>query len=245
MQDIQTTEHKPYKYLDIITVIFVVTLLLSNLVTSIKVVRLDLPVFGAISFGAGILIFPISYLMGDILTEIYGYARTRRVIWTGFIAVIISTSLAQLFVWMPADPDWGLQDCYEKIFTASFRISLASITAYFCGEFTNSFVVAKMKVSTHGKGMFWRLIGSTVAGEFVDTLIFYPIAFLGNPAFPQGLIVKVMIANYCAKVLWELIAYPLFTKKLVNYLKRAEHEDYYDYETDFNPFHFDKSRNNA
>lgn len=234
-----------YKYLDIITVVFVLVLVLSNLVASIKVARIDLPefeVFGwqspkTFSFGAGLLIFPISYLMGDILTEVYGYARSRKVIWTGFIALIASAALANIFVAMPADPNWGLQDAYEQVFSLSWRVTLASFTAYFCGEFCNSYVVAKLKVLTKGKKLFYRLIGSTVVGEFVDTLIFYPIAFLGLTAFPTDLLIKVMIANYIVKVLWEVAAYPA-TRKLVTYLKRVENEDYFDKKTNFNPFKF-------
>lgn len=217
------------------------------MVASIKISRIAVPSIDfdlgfiqftspeTISFGVGLLIFPISYLMGDILTEVYGYARSRRVIWTGFVFLIISVALANLFVIMPADPDWGLQDAYAKIFSMSFRVSLASMLAYFCGEFCNSYVVAKLKVLTKGKKLFYRLIGSTVAGEFVDTIIFYPIAFAGIAGFPPSLLIKVMIANYTVKVLWEVLAFPM-TRRLVNYLKKAENEDYYDTKTDFSPF---------
>lgn len=228
------TSIQNYKYLDIITVIFVTTLLLSILVAGIKVVRLEL--FGKdIVFAAGLLIFPVSYLLGDILTEVYGYARSRRVIWTGFITVLVSVILTNIFVQMPADPNWGLQDAYEKVFGLSLRVALASFTAYFCGEFVNSYVVAKLKVLTNGKNLFYRLIGSTIAGEFVDTLIFYPLAFAGIAGFPTDLLIKVMITNYIIKVLWEVFAYP-GTKIIVRKLKALEHEDYYDKDTDFSPF---------
>lgn len=242
-------KHNAYKYLDIVTVVFVVVLLLSNLVASIKITRVSVPsfeIFGMstpedLSFGAGLLIFPISYLMGDILTEVYGYARSRRVIWIGFTTLIISVLLANLFVLMPADPNWGLQDAYSKIFSMSIRVSAASMLAYFCGEFCNSFVVAKMKVFTEGKNLFARLIGSTIAGEFVDTLIFYPIAFFGLPEFPTWLLLEVMLLNYIVKVAWEILAFPM-TQKIVTFLKKAEQEDYYDYDTDFNPFHLAKAK---
>ncbi len=240
---------RSYKYLDLITVVFVVVLLLANIVASVKVTRLEIALspylvdllgltFNSlpISFTTGLFFFPISYLAGDILTEVYGYDKSRRVIWTGFITLIIANIIIKLLVILPPDPHWELQPAYEQIFGLSMRVSFTSMLAYFCGEFVNSFTLAKLKILTKGKLIPVRLIGSTIAGEFVDTLIFYPIAFLGMPGFPLELIIKIMITNYLVKVGWEIVAYPL-TQKLLVFLKRQENEDYYDYKTDFNPFH--------
>ncbi|NBV98792.1 MAG: VUT family protein [Proteobacteria bacterium] len=225
-----------YKFLNIITVIFVVILLLSNLIASIKITQIDLPFIGKVSFAAGLLFFPISYLVGDLLTEVYGYAKSRQVIWTGFISLIVSNILIKILVSLPPDPNWNLQSSYEAIFAMSFRVSIASMLAFFCGEFCNSYVVAKLKVLCEGKFTALRIIGSTVAGELVDTLIFYPLAFWGDPNFPPDLIFRIMIMNYLVKVIWEVIAYP-GTKQLIKFLKRSENEDYYDRHTDFSPFH--------
>ncbi len=245
---------RSYKYLDIITVVFVSVLLLSNLVASVKVTRLLIPlpesfaglkyILGfpivdsalALSFTSGLFFFPISYLAGDILTEIYGYNRSRKVIWTGFITLIIANIIVRILIWMPADPLWGLQDSYEDIFGVSMRISFASILAYFCGEFVNNYTLAKLKILNQGKYLGFRLIASTVAGEFVDTMIFYPLAFAGMQGFSSELIIRIMITNYIIKVGWEVFAYPL-TRRLITFLKKSEEEDFYDKNTDFSPFH--------
>lgn len=222
---------RSYKYIDIITVVFVVILLLSNLVASIKVTKI-----GEVSFTAGLLFFPISYLVGDLLTEVYGYSKSRRVIWTGFISLLAANLITQFLVWLPADPSWTMQAAYEQVFGLSMRVSLASMLAYFCGEFVNSYVIAKLKILTKGKNQAARIIGSTACGELVDTLIFYPIAFIGQSSFPPELIIKIMITNYIVKVVWEIVIYPL-TRQLIAFLKKAESEDYYDHKTNFSPFH--------
>jgi len=222
---------RSYKYLDIITVVFVVVLLLANLVASVKVTKIL-----GLSFTAGLFFFPLSYLVGDILTEVYGYSKSRRVIWTGFISLLAANLIIKILVSLPPDPHWTLQPAYEQIFGLSMRVSLASMFAYFCGEFANSYTLAKMKIATEGKLQFARIIGSTVVGEFVDTVIFYPLAFWGSSAFTTDLIISIMVANYIVKVSWETIAYP-FTKRLLIWLKKTENEDYYDYKTDFNPLH--------
>lgn len=227
---------RSYKFLSAITVIFVVILLLSNLIASIKVTQLDLPLVGKVSFAAGLLFFPVSYLVGDLLTEVYGYAKSRQVIWSGFIALMVSNILIKILIALPPDPNWNLQSSYEAIFSVGFRVSLASMLAFFCGEFCNSFVVAKLKVLCNGKYQAVRIIGSTIAGELVDTLIFYPLAFWGDLNFPPHLIIKIMIMSYVVKVVWEVIAYP-GTRLLIKFLKRVENEDYYDRNTDFSPFH--------
>jgi len=230
------TARRSYKYLNFITVTFVVILLLCNLIASIKITQIELPLIGKVSFAAGLLFFPISYLVGDLLTEVYGYAKSRQVIWSGFIALIISNIIIKILVALPPDPNWNLQSSYEAIFAVSFRVSLASMLAFFCGEFCNSFVLAKLKLITKGKYQALRLIGSTIAGELVDTIIFYPLAFWGDPNFPTDLILRIMLMNYIVKVSWEVIAYPL-TKQIVKHLKATENEDYYDWDTDFSPFH--------
>lgn len=221
---------RSYKYLDIATVIFVVVLLLSNFVAVNKVSQ-----FGDFVFGSGVMFFPISYLLGDILTEVYGYSRSRRVIWMGFISLIFATFAVYVIVNLPPASTWPNQKAYETVFGNVPRTVIASMLAYFSGEFSNSFVMAKMKIWTKGKYLFTRTIGSTLVGEGVDTLIFYPLALGGLLAFPWPLIFKVMIANYILKVMWEVVATPL-TYKTVEFLKKAEKEDYYDYKTNFNPF---------
>lgn len=235
--------HKNYKYLNSITLAFVVILILSNLIGSLKVTRLCLPFCDdlCLSFTTGLFLFPASYLIGDILTEVYGYQQSRKVIWHGFAALITSNLIIQFFKALPADPHWALQESYSQIFNQSLRVSLASIIAFFCGEFTNSYVLAKLKIFTKGKLQFIRIIGSTIAGELVDSLIIYPLAFWGAPGFSPALVLKIMITNYCLKVLWEIFAYPA-TKIILSRLKKSESEDYYDYKTDFNPFHLGDSK---
>ena len=221
---------KSYKYLDIATVAFVVTLFFSNFIGNSKVSQL-----GPFTFTTGLVLFPLSYLLGDVLTEVYGYSKSRRVIWLGFGSLLVSILLVQLMIWLPPANEWHNQKAYETIFSNSFRTTISSIIAFWAGEFTNSFTLAKMKILTKGKHLWTRTIGSTVVGEGVDTLIFYPLAFGGLLAFPGHLIFAIMASNYILKVMWEVFATP-FTYKIVAFLKKKEHEDYYDYKTDFNPF---------
>ena len=169
-----------------------------------KVAQVHLPLIGAFTFGAGVLFFPISYVFGDILTEVYGYARARRVIWSGLTALIFASLMATLVVKLPPAPDWNGQNAYESIFGQTPRIVLASITAFFCGEFANSYTLAKMKIWTNGKALWSRIVGSTVVGEGVDSLVFYPCAFLG--VWDTQLVITVMVSNYALKVLWEILA---------------------------------------
>ena len=221
---------KPYKYLDIATVAFVVTLFLSDFVGNAKVAHI-----GTFTFTSGVILFPFSYLLGDVLTEVYGYSKSRRVIWIGFIALVISVVLVQIMIYMPPAQGWPNQNAYKTIFSNSARVVLCSLLAFWAGEFTNSYTLAKMKIFTNGKHLWTRTIGSTIVGEAVDTLIFYPLAFGGLSAFPWTLIFSIMVSNYILKVLWEVIATPV-TYKVVAFLKKQEHEDYFDYKTDFNPF---------
>ena len=226
---------RTYRYFDIVMVAFVVVLICSNLIGPAKAATLTLPIFGPVTFGAGVLFFPISYIFGDILTEIYGYARARRVIWTGFAALIFAAVMATVVVALPPAPTWPNQHVYEIAFGNTWRIAGASMIAYFCGEFVNSYVLAKMKVASEGRHITWRFVASTIAGEAVDSLMFYPLAFYNSGIMPNELVLTLMISQFVAKTLVEICFLPL-TVRIVAALKRAENEDYYDRTTDFNPF---------
>jgi len=228
-------ETRRYKYFDLIMAAFVAVLLCSNLIGVQKVSHINLPIIGDYIYGAGVLFFPISYLFGDILTEVYGYKRSRRVIWAGFGALVFASLMAYIVTSLPAASTMSVeqQNAVNMIFGQTWRIVAASLLAFWAGEFANSFVLAKMKIFTEGKHLWMRTIGSTFAGEAVDSLIFYPLAFLGTWSNAQ--VVSVMIGNYFIKVFWEVLATPL-TYKVVAFLKRVEHEDYYDRDTNFNPF---------
>jgi queuosine precursor transporter len=227
--------NRTYKYYDLIMAAFVAVLLCSNLIGVHKVSSVNLPFYGEYIYGAGVLFFPISYLFGDILTEVYGYARSRKVIWAGFGALIFASLMSFVVTVLPsaATMDAEKQRAIEMIFGQVPRIVIASLTAFWLGEFVNSFVLAKIKLLMKGKFLFIRTIASTIFGEIADSLIFYPIAFYGIWSNEQ--LISVMIGNYFIKVLWEVLATP-FTYLIVNFLKKAEHEDFYDKETDFNPF---------
>ncbi|HEY5611754.1 MAG TPA: queuosine precursor transporter [Thermoanaerobaculia bacterium] len=220
--------NRTYKYYDFVMAAFVTVLLTANIIGAAKIVNV-----GGFNFGAGILFFPLSYIFGDILTEVYGYARARKVVWAGFAALFYASIMSWVIVKLPPAPDWPGQEVYEAAFGSTWRISLASIVAFWCGEFSNSFTLAKMKIFTAGKHLWSRTIGSTVVGEAVDSLIFYPLAFVGVWTGEQ--VVQVMIANYLLKCAWEIVNTPV-TYKIVGFLKRAEHEDYYDRDTNFTPF---------
>lgn len=252
------TASKPgrsYRYYDFIMAAFVTVLLCTNLISAPKRVQI-----GDLVFGAGVLFFPISYLFGDILTEVYGYAHSRRVVWAGFVALLFATLVSQVVLRMPPDPSWTMpmrvvdghlipgagatpgdsvrldrQIVWESVFGGTWRIVLASMIGFFTGEFVNSYTLARLKVMTRGKYLWTRTIGSTLAGEAADSLLYYPIAFLGVAGWPPSKVFTVMVMNYALKVSWEVIATPM-TYRIVAFLKRAEHEDYFDYDTDFTPF---------
>lgn len=207
---------------------FVTVLLCSNIIGVQKVSHL-----WGITFGAGTLFFPISYVFGDVLTEVYGYARARRVVWAGFAALAFASFVSWVIVTLPPAPGWTQQETYRQIFGQTPRIVFASLLAFFIGEFANSYVLARMKVVTKGKHLWARTIGSTIVGEFLDSIVFYPLAFLGT--WPTELVIKVMVSNYCAKVLWETVLTPV-TYRVVKFLKKVESEDYYDVGTNFTPF---------
>jgi uncharacterized integral membrane protein (TIGR00697 family) len=224
-----------YRYYDLVMAAFVAVLLCSNLVGPAKIAQLDLPLLGAVTFGAGILFFPISYVFGDILTEVYGYARARKVIWAGFGALLFASFMAAVVVALPPAPGWENQPAYEIAFGSTWRIAAASLVAFVCGEFVNSYVLAKMKLATRGRWLWSRTIGSTIFGEAVDSALFYPLAFYNSGLIPNEMLPKVMLAQFVGKVLVEVLFTPV-TYRVVAVLKRAEHEDYYDRDTNFNPF---------
>ena len=226
---------RQFRYYDLVMAAFVVVLICSNLIGPAKIAQIDLPLLGAVTFGAGVLFFPISYVFGDILTEVYGYARARKVIWAGFTGLGFASFMAAVVVALPPAPFWNNQTAYEIAFGSAWRIVLASMCAYFCGEFVNSYVLAKMKIITAGKWLWTRTIGSTVFGEAVDSALFYPLAFYGSGIIPDDKLPLVMLSQFVFKVGVEIVFTPV-TYKVVNALKRAEHEDYYDRNTDFNPF---------
>lgn len=229
------TPGRSYRYYDLVLAAFVTLLLCSNLIGPAKIAQLELPLLGLVSFGAGVLFFPISYVFGDVLTEVYGYARSRRVIWTGFAALAFAALMAAVVVALPPAPFWKNQQVYEVAFGNSWRIVAASMIAYFAGEFVNSFILAKMKIRSAGRHLWKRTIGPTIFGEGVDSLLFYPLAFYGTGIIPNENLAQVMLSQWFAKVGVEVLFTPL-TYKIVAALKRAEHEDYYDRGTDFNPF---------
>jgi uncharacterized integral membrane protein (TIGR00697 family) len=226
---------RQYRYYEFVMAAFVTVLICANLIGPAKISQIELPFLGTLIFGAGVLFFPISYVFGDILTEVYGYARARRVIWAGFAGLAFASFMAWVVVALPPAPFWQNQAAYEIAFGTAWRVAGASMIAYFCGEFVNSFVLAKMKIATAGKWLWTRTIGSTIAGEAVDSVIFYPLAFYGSGIIPDDKLIPVMLFQFVAKVAVEVVFTPV-TYKVVAALKRAEHEDYYDRHTDFSPF---------
>jgi len=225
---------KSYRYYDLILGAYVCVLLCANLIGAAKVSVVTLPWLGPRTYMAGVLFFPISYLFGDILTEVYGYARDRRAVWSGFAALAFAAFMAAVVVHLPPADFWrSRQPAVEAMFGNTPRIICASIIAFWCGSFVNSYVLAKMKIWTSGRWLWTRLIGSTVCGELVDSALFYTIAFAGLWATSD--LVSVALDQYVLKSLWEVIATPL-TYRIVAFLKRAEQEDFYDRDTDFTPF---------
>lgn len=226
-------EQKNYRYFDFILGLFVAVLLISNIV-SVKAVQIFIPFTKFhFSFDGGTLLFPFSYIFADILTEVYGYERSRKVIWSGFFGLVLMAAIVWLVGIIPPDPLWEYQTAYQSLLMTAPRIALASIVAYFAGEFTNSYVLSKMKIITKGKHLWSRTIASTLIGELIDTVIFVYVAFWG--IWDQSLIVMVLISNYVFKTLYEIAATPL-TYLVVKWLKRKENEDHFDYDANYNPF---------
>lgn len=226
-----------FRYYDLIVGGMVAVLLCSNLIGAAKVCTFTLPLIGAITFGAGNLFFPISYIFDDVLTEVYGYARARRAIWAGFGGLLFAAFMTWAILNMPPSPlepfNEKLQPALEITFGSTWRIVLASMVGYWIGDFANSYVMAKMKLWTRGRWLWTRTIGSTVIGEGLDSLTFYPIAFAG--IWSGQTMVKVIAFNWTMKVLVEVVATPL-TYAVVGFLKRREGVDTYDPATSFNPF---------
>ena len=244
-----SSARRHFRYFDYVLAAFVAILLLSNLIGAAKLSSL-----GGVTFGAGILFFPISYVLGDVLTEVYGYANARRCVWAGFFALVFMAFMSFVVVAMPPSADWGCaasadpayaavvarsdtgtvcQATYVSVFGSTWRIVVASLLAFWAGELVNAFVLAKMKVLTRGKHLWARTIGSTVFGQAVDSAIFYPVAFLGTWTTQSVLIV--MVTNWGMKVLWEVVLTPA-TYAVVGWLKRREGVDVFDENIDFSPF---------
>jgi uncharacterized integral membrane protein (TIGR00697 family) len=219
---------RPLRYFDFFMAAFVAILLLSNLIGAAKLASLD-----GYVFGAGILFFPLGYVIGDVLTEVYGNARARRCVWAGFGAMIFMALMSWVVVALPPAPGWEGQAAYEAVFGSTWRIVFASLVAFWAGEFANSFVLARMKLATGGKHLWARTIGSTVIGQGVDSLLFYPLAFYG--VWTNGQLLTVMVTNWALKVAWEAVLTPV-TYAVVGFLKRREGLDVYDAGTDFTPF---------
>jgi len=218
---------------------FVTVLLCSNFIGAAKQAVLTLPILGRVTFGAGVLFFPISYIFGDVLTEVYGYARDRRVVWSGFGALAFASLMAYVVVHLPAaDSEWmkTYQGQLEGVFGNAWRIAAGSMIAFWSGSFANSYVLAKMKIMTEGKWLWMRTIGSTLVGELVDSSLFYFIAFAG--IWATGDVLKVALTQYVLKTGWEVVMTPV-TYRVVGFLKRKEHEDFYDRKTRFTPFSLD------
>jgi uncharacterized integral membrane protein (TIGR00697 family) len=224
-----------FRYFDFLMVAFVVVLLLSNVIGAEKRSVIDVPGLGLWPFGAGILFFPISYVIDDVLTEVYGFARARRALWAGFAALLFMAVMEWTVVHLPVAEGWAGQAAYERVFGAGWRIILASMTAFFVGDFLNSVVLAKMKIWTDGNHLWTRTIGSTVVGEGADSLIFYPLAFYGMPDWPISALGAVMLSQFVLKVSWEVLLTPV-TYAVVGWLKRKEGVDVYDVGTNFTPF---------
>ena len=223
------------RYFDFVMAAFVTILLLSNVLGAGKRAVIDLPWIGPWPFGAGILFFPVSYVLGDVLTEVYGYARARRCIWAGFAAMLFMVCMSWVVVALPPDAGWTGQAAYESVFGQVPRIVMASICAFWAGEFANSLVLAKMKIWTQGRHLWTRTIGSTIVGQGVDSLIFYPLAFYGAPDWPVHAMLLVMLTQFILKVSWEALLTPV-TYLVVGWLKRREGLDVYDEHTNFTPF---------
>jgi queuosine precursor transporter len=225
---------KNYRYYDLILGAYVCVLLCANLIGPAKVTTIQVPIFGPKTFVAGVIFFPISYFFGDVLTEVYGYARDRRVVWSGFAALLFASIMSQVVVYLPPADFWrDRQAAVESVFGSTPRIIAASILAFWCGSFVNSFVLAKMKILTRGRWLWTRTIGSTLCGELIDTVLFTTVAFAGT--MTRSELMTVMTTQYVLKSSWEVLSTPI-TYKLVNFLKRAEGEDYYDRDTNFTPF---------
>jgi queuosine precursor transporter len=234
-QSATAAANRQFRYYDLVMAAFVAILLLSNIIGAAKRSVVELPLIGEWPFGAGVLFFPLSYIIGDMLTEVYGYARARRVIWTGFAALLFMAFMAWVVVALPPAPGWNGQAAYIEVFGNSWRIVAASMLAFWAGEFANSFVLAKMKVADNGKRMGLRFVASTIVGQGLDSLIFYPIAFYGLDGWPTDQLFKTVLSQWAIKTGWEILLLPL-TIMIVTAIKRREGVEIFDEGTDFTPF---------
>ncbi len=231
-----TAPGRSYRLYSFFMAAFTTVLLCSNLIGPAKVCRLEFPWIGPLVFGAGNIFFPLSYIFGDVLTEVYGYARARRVIWAGFGAMVFATVMSWAIIHLPADSseyNARLQPAIELIFGPTWRIVGGSILAFWAGDFANSYVLARLKLLTKGRFLWTRTIGSTLVGQGVDSLIFYPLAFAG--IWTGETLARVVLFNWLFKVSVEVLFTPI-TYWIVGTVKRIEGEDYYDRDTDFTPF---------
>ena len=237
LQRIEGTAAGPrqFHYFDYVMVAFVTILLLSNLIGAGKRAVVDLPLIGPWPFGAGVLFFPVSYVIGDVLTEVYGYAHARRCIWAGFVALLFMVFMSVVVVALPPDAGWTGQAAYEAVFGQTPRIVFASVFAFWAGEFVNSYVLARMKIWTQGRMLWTRTIGSTVFGQAIDSALFYPLAFLGAVGWTPAQVASVALTQWVIKVTWEALLTPV-TYAVVGWLKRSEGVDVFDTATDFSPF---------
>jgi len=220
---------RQFRYLDVLITAFVVILLVSNLVAQ-KIIRI-----GPLSVSGGLVLFPITYIFGDIFTEVYGYAASRRAIWLGFCGTALMYGVGALIIALPADPSFHNQQAFITVFGFLPRLLAASLIAFWAGEFANSYTMARMKLLTHGRWLWTRTVGSTVVGQAVDTTIVVVLTFAGN--YPASTLARLILTSYCMKVAYEILATPL-TYLVVNFLKRTENSDPYDAHTSFNPFRF-------
>jgi uncharacterized integral membrane protein (TIGR00697 family) len=221
---------KSFKYFDLLLGIFVAILLISN-IASTKILTL-----WKFTFDGGTILFPLSYIFGDVLTEVYGYKRSRRVIWTGFFCALLMSLVLYVVQILPPAADWPNQQAYENLIGFIPRIVLASLVAYFAGEFSNSYLLSRLKIKTKGRYLWLRTISSTLLGEGIDTMLFCLIAFYGS--MPDGLLLTIIISNYIFKCSVEVLFTPL-TYLFTNFLKKQEHEDHYDHGISYNPFTMD------
>lgn len=225
---VQARDLRTYRHFDVLLAIFIVVLLVSNLVGQ-KICKI-----GPFYISGAQLLFPITYIFGDVFTEVYGYAASRRAIWIGFFANGLLAVMGLITVWLPPAPGWPNQEAFATVFYQIPRLIIASLVAYWCGEFTNSFTLAKMKLWTGGRMLWTRTVGSTITGQFVDTVILVIIGFAGTA--PVGTLAKLAASAYFGKVIYEVVATPI-TYAVVGFLKRSEGLDAFDYKSDFNPFH--------
>ena len=223
-----------FRYLDALTTAFVVILLVSNLVAQ-KLVRIHLFGSFAVTTSGAMLLFPITYIFGDIFTEIYGYAASRRAIWLGFFGTALLYAVSAIVIALPADPEFHHQAAFITVFGILPRILVASLCAFWAGEFANSYTMARLKLLTRGRWLWTRTVGSTVVGQLVDTILVVVITFAG--LYSPGKLFQIVWQGYLLKVAYEVLATPL-TYLVVNFLKRAEHVDTFDTHTNFNPFRF-------